>query len=644
MQNFKVEINNSSKISELDSSIENGNKFEFSNFTVEKSCEEYCDSGVYKISHTLKNTGGRSLLLNRLSSFFKNNVAPDFHNKSVLIHTCNFTWQGEGQWQMQTPYELGLYKVASHKFSHITHSFDSTGSWSTSRFYPMIVIEDRTDGITYGFELEASFGWQIELSTAEVDGRLCLTVDCNAANERHNGFCLGLASGEEFTTVKTLYCEVNGSFGDAVNALLRYKRGNGLRYTSMPVAFNDYMNCLWAMPSRERLIPLIDAAADVGAEIFCIDDGWFFRSSPNGSFGDWHENDEIFGEGGLKGIIKYISSKGMKPGIWFEIESAMPDSEIVGLSPTALLTRGGMPIKTDKLMLDFRDSAVREYIYSRIKHVYELGIRYIKNDYNQTTGLGCDTENGSAAVGLIKHTAAYTEFIDKITSDFPDLTIENCGSGGMRCDNGMLKHFHLQSISDQEDFTNNPSILRGVSACIPPEKAGVWSYPYPLSYESRFDADTVFNDEYMRSMSDGEQTAFNMAVGLFGAMNLSGHIEKCDKLNSALIKKAIETVKADREFLLDAYPIFIGEQQQLFRDGFTVLALRNKNRVRIGVFKNTDTCVAEFELGTELDGCIELNEIYPRLNGDMSVKLENGKLLVRCKKRLAARVFETEVK
>lgn len=643
MQNFKVEINNISKISELDKAFENGNIFEFLGFTVKKSCEEHCGSGVNIISHTIKNTGGRSLLLNRLSSFFKNDVAPDFHNKSVVIHTCNFTWQGEGQWQSHTPYELGLYKVAGHSFSHITRSYDSTGSWSTSRMYPMIIIEDKTDGITYGFELEASFGWQIELSTAESGDRLCLTVDCNSANERHNGFCVTLAPGEEFTSVNTLYCEVMGGFTDAVNALLRFKRENGLRYRSLPVAFNDYMNCLWAMPSRERLIPLIDAAADVGAEIFCIDDGWFFRSSPNGSFGDWHENDELFGDGGLKGIIEYIASKGMKPGIWFEIESALSDSDIVKLSPTAVLTRGGKPIKTDKLMLDFRDSRVREYIYRRIKHVYELGVRYIKNDYNQTTGLGCDTENGSAAAGLIEHTAAYIGFIDTITSDFPDLIIENCGSGGMRCDNGMLKHFHLQSISDQEDFTNNPSILRGVLACIPPEKAGVWSYPYPLCFEKRYDADTAFDNEYLDIMSDGEQTAFNMAVGLFGAMNLSGHIEKCDRLNFDLIKKAIDIVKSDREFLLDAYPIFIGEQQQLFHDGFTVLVLKNKKRVRIGVFKNTDVSTVEFELGGKLGGCTELNEIYPKLNGDMSVKIENGKLLVHCDKRLAARVFEADV-
>ena len=35
------------------------------------------------------------------------------------------------------------------------------------------------------------------------------------------------------------------------------------------------MNTLMGDPTTDKLLPLIDAAADVGAEIFCIDAGWY---------------------------------------------------------------------------------------------------------------------------------------------------------------------------------------------------------------------------------------------------------------------------------------------------------------------------------------------------------------------------------
>lgn len=41
------------------------------------------------------------------------------------------------------------------------------------------------------------------------------------------------------------------------------------------IIFNDYMNCLWGSPTTEKLLPLIDAAAEVGCEYFCIDAGWY---------------------------------------------------------------------------------------------------------------------------------------------------------------------------------------------------------------------------------------------------------------------------------------------------------------------------------------------------------------------------------
>ena len=69
--------------------------------------------------------------------------------------------------------------------------------------------------------------------------------------------------------------------------------------------------------TRKKLIPsFMDAAARVGPEYFVIDAGWF-RTSGNWSadMGDWEPWDELFGEGGVQGILDEIVARGMKPGI-----------------------------------------------------------------------------------------------------------------------------------------------------------------------------------------------------------------------------------------------------------------------------------------------------------------------------------------
>ena len=64
-----------------------------------------------------------------------------------------------------------------------------------------------------------------------------------------------------------------------------------------------------------------------------------------------------------------------------------------------------------------------------------------------------------------------------ILKRYPDLVIENCGSGGGRMDYAMLSRLQLQSMTDQEDYLKLPAILVGASAAVLPEQLAIWSYP-----------------------------------------------------------------------------------------------------------------------------------------------------------------------
>jgi len=644
MTDFKIVLDNSGNVAaSMISNVpeKDGEKrYDLLKYKIEKDVSSDTESGVTAKSNIVYNITDAPVRLSHLSSHYANDIAPDFHNKDVKIHLLNFAWQGEAQWASFTPYELGLYPVATHSFSHIDKTISNTGSWSTHKYYPIILIEDKTDKKVWYFELESSANWSFELGTFGENGIFSLTIDCSACSENNNGFYKVLNPNESYKTPTVLY-GISDSFDNAIISLLKYKRAHGKKLTSLPVCFNDYMNCLWAMPSREKLLPLIDAAASVGAELFCIDDGWFIRDGEGTDFGDWIENDEIFGEGGLKGIIEYIKQKGMTAGIWFELETAFSFASVSKIAPDAILTRCGLPIGRERQFLNFSSKAVTDYLYSRVKHLYDMGIRYIKNDYNHSTGIGCDGDD-SFASALMENNNRFFEFIDKLMADMPDLTIENCGSGAMRCDNNTLKHFHLQSTSDQEIFTNNPSIVRGMQGCMPPEKMGIWSYPFPAVYKYRLNFEEAYTEEYMREMADGEQTVYNMACAFFGIMTLSGHIEKCDDYNLSLIKKGIEAYKADRDFILNALPIFIGEQQKLFTKGYSILALKNDKKIRIGIFKNGGEDSISFEIPQEFSGK-KIHEIYPCKDDKNIVKLECNQLRFETSKEMTAAVYEIEL-
>lgn len=644
MNDFKIILDNSSNVAaSIIKNVPEKNdvkQYDLLKYKIEKNSFYDACSKVTVRSNTVTNITDKPIRLSHLSSLFADNVAPDFHNRDVLIHICNFAWQGEAQWVSLTPYEMGLYPVSKHFFSHTDKTISNIGSWSTHKYYPIVVIEDKTDKKVWYFELESANNWSFEFGTYtdEKTDITYLTIDCSACSENNNGFYKVLEPSEKYKTPSVLY-GISDSFDNAIISLLKYKRSHGLRLNKLPVCFNDYMNCLWAMPSRKKLIPLIDTAAKIGVETFCIDDGWFIRDENGTDFGDWIENNEIFGDEGFKGIIDYIKSKGMTPGIWLELETAFSFASISSIAPDAILTRCGIPIGEERQFLNFECKKVTDYLYKRVKYLYDLGIRYIKNDYNHSTGIGCDGGDQSFAAALIENNKNFYKFIDKIIANMPDLTIENCGSGAMRCDNSTLKHFHLQSISDQEIFTNNPSIIRGMQCCMPPEKMGIWSFPFPLLYEHRLDKKSAFTKEYMRQMSDGGQTVYNMACAFFGIMTLSGHIEKCDDYNLSLIKKAIEAYKKDRDFILNATPVFIGKQQKIYTEGYSVLALKNDKKLRIGIFRNGGNDSVDFEIPNEFSGG-NLTEIYPCDNADKTATLMGNKIHFDCSKKINAAVYE----
>ena len=80
---------------------------------------------------------------------------------------------------------------------------------------------------------------------------------------------------------------VSGGANEAMAELTGYRRK--IRRPNeddekLNVVFNDYMNCLMGDPAEEKERAIIDKAAEIGCEYYCLDCGWRSRSWV------WHAN------------------------------------------------------------------------------------------------------------------------------------------------------------------------------------------------------------------------------------------------------------------------------------------------------------------------------------------------------------------
>ncbi len=607
---------------------------------VSVSLENFIGTSATKQVNTITNRGEQDVVLSGFSS-------AAIKTARGLVGVDRSRWMSEGQWNFFTPLECGLIPVSDHPWERETYAISSVGSWSTGVFYPLTVVLGE-DGFAYYMELEGAHNWQLTHSVTRSTESPLYELEGTSAHEENGGWTYVLKPGESYTTQPAVFGRVNGGFEEVCADLVAYKRATSLtrfENDTIPVVFNDYMNCLWGQPSDKKLIPLIDAAAKAGCEYFCIDAGWHKNARNaegwSGSSGDWIVANEKFGEGGLAGIFAHMKEKGLRPGVWFEFDTVNASAAAHDLGDDengekCLLSRYGKEFP--RAFFNFRNKKVRAHLRSRVAELYGMGVRYIKNDYNQTTGIGCDSEGNSPAEGLVRNYEAFVSFIDELREEFTDLVIENCGSGACRADHGTLKHFHLQSTSDQEHYYNYPSIIIGSAAHYAPEKAGIWSYPMPIYYDEQKNAE--FGDEWRARFADGEQTIFNMVNGMCGALYQSGHIEHADGKNFALVAEGIAAYKSMRGDIIRSHPIFPTGTLRIGEEKNAAFGLENPDRTRayLAVWRiGTDDEIVKIDLSKY--GYKSAKAFYPA-SGECGI--EDGILTVKLPEKYSARMILLE--
>lgn len=177
-------------------------------------------------------------------------------------------------------------------------------------------------------------------------------------------------------------------------------------------------------------------AAQVGIELFVLDDGWFGkRDDDTCSLGDWKVNRQKMG-GTLREFADKVRKSGLMFGIWMEPEMISKDSDLFRAHPEYVLSvpqKETMEIRHQRV-LDLTNPKVRQYMIEAISSVVEeSGASYLKWDCNR----GIFDLPGAEEL-FYRYTLGLYEVLDTITKKYPKLLIESCASGGNRYDLGML--------------------------------------------------------------------------------------------------------------------------------------------------------------------------------------------------------------
>lgn len=284
-----------------------------------------------------------------------------------------------------------------------------------------------------------------------------------------------LEKGESFTCPEVVMVHSDEGIGKMSRTFHDLYRNNLIRgeYKDKrrPILINNWEATYFNFDT-DKLIDIAKEASKLGIEMLVMDDGWFgHRDSDNSSLGDWFVYEKKL-KGGLKYLVDEVNKLGMKFGIWFEPEMISPDSELYKAHPDWAIQIKGRPLTLcrEQYVLDYSRKEVRDYVYGMMKKILDsANIEYIKWDMNRQL-----TEVGSATLPAERQRELWHRYVlgvydimDRLTTDYPHILLENCSGGGARFDPGMLYYSPQIWCSDDTDATERLKIQHGTSMCYP---------------------------------------------------------------------------------------------------------------------------------------------------------------------------------
>lgn len=535
-------------------------------------------------------------------------------------------WLGEGRWEVQPLRGPEFPRLAQELTGHNPRGAltrVSTGSWSTGHHLPVGALHSSEAGVAWAWQIEHNGAWRWEIGEDTKGGYMSLS----GPTDRDSAWTKILGPGAAFDSVPVTVA-LAGDFTGVVAQLTAFRRVARRDHAdnhNLPVVFNDYMNTLNGDPTTVKLLPLIEAAANVGAEIFCIDAGWYDDTGYWwDGVGEWLPSTTRFPDGGLERVIAEIHRRGMVPGLWLEPEVIGVRSAVADRLPAeAFLSRHGQRIvEHDRYHLDLRHPAAVSHLNEVVDRlIRDFGVGFFKFDYNIDPGVGTDVDADSPGDGMLGHNRAHLAWLDSVLDRHPNLVIENCSSGAMRMDFALLSRLAMQSTSDQQDFMKYPPIAAAAPLSMLPEQAASWAYPQP-------------------GMSQ-EEVSFCLATGMLGRFYLSGYLNKMEEGPLALVHEAVNLAKELRDDIRTSQPYWPAGLPG-WADGWIALGLSAPERDLVTVWNRDGETETSLTIPHLAGLPVAVTTVFPSALPEWSTSWdkETATLSVHCPPAVSARIFQ----
>lgn len=286
-----------------------------------------------------------------------------------------------------------------------------------------------------------------------------------------------LEGGKAFKTPPLVLAYSGIGKGEASRRMHRWARRYGLRGggTERLTLLNSWEGVYFTF-TEKVLHGMMKRAAELGIELFVLDDGWFGNEFPRNDaragLGDWQVNRAKLPHG-LQGLARQAEKLGMRFGIWVEPEMVNPQSELYRKHPEWVI---GLPHRENRLersqyLLDLSNPDVRAYILAAMRELLgkNPGISYVKWDCNRKiSDPGSFWLDGEHQGNLsIDYVLGYESMLDMLAAEFPDVTFQACSSGGGRADYGTMRRHHEFWTSDNTDACERVFMQWGIGHLFP---------------------------------------------------------------------------------------------------------------------------------------------------------------------------------
>ncbi|MBQ7923484.1 MAG: alpha-galactosidase [Clostridia bacterium] len=379
-------------------------------------------------------------------------------------------------------YELGYFENAAwgNEGDMVWKNlpYDKTsfaGRFNRHRFrHPAFFLKNKVTGMlffgqmAYSGAYEFSFDYMANRNSSDVSMNIDMAVDGVQP-------LYLIDAGAVFVSPQVHIGAIFGTLDDAVNISYDHIRRSVL---NMPEASGEACYVVSGMGAEhdmtvETTKRFMEQMAEVGAEVFIVDAGWYCPPGKEGEWypcaGDWHPDPERY-PNGIREIRDHAKKLGLKFGMWMEAERLGDFSESYKAHPEwSTFDMGG---NSSCGLLDFTNTEAAAWAESEIARIItENELDLFRIDYNNATVTSHFVKNGERQeYTLLKHYEGVCAMYERLKKRFPNVLFENCAGGGGRTDLGLLRSMNHTWVSDWQKAPRSLYITMGMTLVLPPER------------------------------------------------------------------------------------------------------------------------------------------------------------------------------